>query len=54
MRDALKPLHMGYRVDVPGDRPVFFPDWAKVEAYLYLLEMTDWNAYMWATITECS
>lgn len=44
---------MKYRVDVPNERPAFFPDWEQVEAYLYLLQITDWRAYLWARVSEC-
>ena len=45
---------MNYVIEVPGDRPVFFKDWQGVEAYLYLLEHTDWEAYMWSVVSECA
>ncbi len=45
---------MNYVIEVPGDRPVFFKDWQGVEAYLYLLEHSDWQAYLFSFVRECS
>ncbi len=45
---------MNYVVEVPGDRPVTFNDWQAVEAYLYLLWLTDRRAYRQSNVRECS
>jgi len=43
---------MKYKILVPNDPPVLLADWRAVENYLYLLERTDWNAYVWAIVQE--
>jgi hypothetical protein len=41
-----------YQVAVPGDKPVRLQNWQAVERYLYLLEHSDWQAYISAVVME--
>jgi hypothetical protein len=43
---------MSYVIEVPGDKPVVCKDWRAVEDYLYLLEHSDFKAYLYAVVTE--
>jgi len=43
---------MNYRVSVPGEKDVYFRDWREVEAYLTLLRLTDWQAYICSVVSE--
>jgi hypothetical protein len=41
-----------YIVRVIGEPDVPFTQWKDVEHYLYLLQVTDWNAYAVAEVIE--
>jgi len=45
---------MSYLVEVPGEKPVACKDWRAVEAYLRLLSLTDWRAYLESIVREAS
>jgi len=43
---------MNYIVEVRGEMPVACKDWRAVEAYLLLLQLTDWHAYLFSVVRE--
>ena len=43
---------MSYVIEVPGEMPVACKDWRTVEAYLTLLRLTDWQAYLFPIVRE--
>lgn len=43
---------MSYAIEVPGEPPVACKDWRAVEAYLTLLRLTDWRAYLESAVRE--